>query len=579
MNSFLKSMLALSVLSVIEVSTVSAATAYRIVDKGAVGELENTFSQQKNSIGESVIAGTNLYNFPVQYQYLDSDDYVSIYNLSITSHERTKGLEPLEDYNSLLNGNPTANDLAWTLLFLETRRNDYEYQKIGNVYALINYGNESEILSVFDQNFESSNALTRSTDDYVNGITEDGWVYGNASAPYVPEEFTESNGRKTVWWTREFTTRGFFSPDRGKTIVSLLPPEDTYGGESAILDISTSRIAVGYASTGIDEDAKNYIEDVCKDDDVLDDIPLQGCIQQVSAGMYNTEAFKWYIDENGAVATEALGHLVTPHEYDERELVSVAQAVNSHGVAAGYSTGWINGQEFNPSRNEQSSLYAVIFKNGEVIDLTQDHREYFNSRAYDINDNGIVTGHAHTYVNGTLRSKFYYLDTNADEMIMKFPRGFFTSSASTARAINERGLIVGEGEFESHSDSGGNPRRKHAFIYDIDVDSFVDINDLLRCDSNYTVVEARDINEENEISGSAVLRIERLDSKGEPMLDDDGNQIYEDVVRAVDMIPYDDEVSDCTETQDKVDRQGASIGLFSLFTCVVLGFMRRRIFH
>lgn len=577
MNIFLKSVLAISVVSVINVSHVNASTTYRVVDRGAADAVDYTFSQQKNNQGESVVTGSHLYNFPVQLQYLDTDDYQDIYQLANDNWENVKNLYPLEDYNGLLNGNLSANDLSWVQVFLKLNEQSTEYQKISSVYAMINLGNTTELLNIFDEKFENSNSYTRSTNDYVNGITDDGWIYGNASAPYLPTLFEESDGDIQPHWTREFTTRGFFSPDKGETIIPLLPPMSLYGGESAVLDISATKIAVGYASTGIDQDALDYIEDTsggCADEDVLDDIPFDACIAPVKNGMYNTEAFKWFIDATGEVSSEALGHLVTPHEDDERELVSVAQAVNAHGVVAGYSTGWFQNNELTPSSNEASSLYAVVFRNGQIIDLNPDHEEYYDSRAYDISDNGIVVGHVTRQINGVVRTKFYYLDINSDEMIMEFPRDFFTSSSSTARAVNENGIIVGQGEFETHNDNSNNPRRKHGFLYDIDLDFFVDLNDLLTCSSDYTIVEARAINENDEISATATLKVAKKDSKGELMLDKNGSQIYEEILRAVDLIPTEGEIVDCSETIEKVNREGATMSYMSL--CLIFLFILRR---
>ena len=179
------------------------------------------------------------------------------------------------------------------------------------------------------------------------------------------------------------------SPDRGETILPILPPEDTYGGESAVLDISNNGIAVGYASTSIVQEILDIIEDEsggCRDPDVLDDLPFEACVQLRANGMYNTEAFKWNVDENGTVSTEALGFLVVPNDEDPRQHVSVAQAVNSSGVVVGYATGWVDENETNPSKFEPTQLYAVVFKDGEVKDFTEDHSEFFDSRAYDIND-------------------------------------------------------------------------------------------------------------------------------------------------------------------------------------------------
>ena len=160
-----------------------------------------------------------------------------------------------------------------------------------------------------------------------------------------------------------------------------------------------------------------------------------------------------------------------------------------------------------------------------MTDFTDDHSKYFDSRAYDINDAGIAVGHVNTFVNGNQRTKFYHVDTNAENMAMEFPDDFFNGSSSTARAINENGMIVGEGEYETHNDSSSNPRRTHGFIYDMTAKTFTDLNSFLACDSCYTVIEARDINDANEISATALIKVPRRDSKGNLMVDEKGEQL------------------------------------------------------
>ena len=169
-----------------------------------------------------------------------------------------------------------------------------------------------------------------------------------------------------------------------------------------------------------------------------------------------------------------------------------------------------------------------------------------------------------------VRTKFFYVDTNADagEMeLVPYQHDFFNGSSSTARAINENNVVVGEGEFETHNDSTSNPRRTHAFMYDINTDTFTDLNDFLSCDTPYTIIEARDINEDNEISATAIVKENRRDAKGELVQDEDGNQLTEDVVRAVTLRPIAGEIEDCSEVEEKVERKGAGIGLglFALF--------------
>ncbi|WP_085299911.1 DUF3466 family protein [Cognaticolwellia mytili] len=584
MNKFFKSILALGVTSALGISAVNAAT-YQVIDKGDVSSLKYTYSQQENNSGEAAISGTDIYNFPVQFQYLDVDDYDAIVSLAENGHEAVHELVDIEDETALRNGTPTANDLSWVIRFLKARTGNSLYQEVGDVFAMTNFTGQTTLFNVFDEKFVGSDVYTRSTKEFISGITNEGWVYGTASAPYLPLDFTESDNDEVTHWVREFTTRGFFSPDGGANIIEIIPPSEIdlpeaqrFGGESAILDISESHFAVGFASTSIDQNAIDFITDEtggCADPNVVDDIPFKVCVQRIIANIYNTEAIKWTIDAEGTVSSETLGHLVTPHEDDEREYVNYAQAINNSGVAVGYAHGWVDETETNPSVRESRSFYAVVYKNGQVTDFTDDHGKYFDSRAYDINDAGIAVGHANVFVNGNQRTKFYHVDTNAENMEMILPTDFFVGSSSTARAINENGMIVGEGEFETHNDNASNPRRTHGFLYDTTAKTFTDLNSFLACDSAYTVIEARDINDANEISATALVKVPRRDSKGELMLDEKGEQLTEDVVRAVTLKPIAGEIEDCSTVEEKVERQGAGFGILSLMFLVVVGIRRR----
>ena len=250
MNIFVKSVLALGISSALSLSMAHAAK-YEVIDKGGIDIVKYSYAQQENNQSQMAISGTDIYNFPVQYQYLDDDDFDGIIQLAELTHENVISLENIEDENGLRAGNPTANDLAWVVRFLDSRISSSLYQKVGAIVAMRNLtGNagDTEDFVVFDQSFPETTTLTRSTIDYVNGITNDGWIYGNGSAPYTALPFTESDGNDVVHWVRDFTTRAFFSPDAGETIIELKPPTEgddvsevlRFGGESAILDISDS---------------------------------------------------------------------------------------------------------------------------------------------------------------------------------------------------------------------------------------------------------------------------------------------------------------------------------------------------
>jgi len=431
MNKFFKSILALGITSALGLQTVNAAT-YQVIDKGAVSVLKYTYSQQENNNGEAAISGTNIYNFPVQFQYLDTKDFDNIVALAERSHEGVFELNNIENEVELRAGNPTANDLSWVISYLRSRNTLTQYQKIGDVYAMTNFNGDTELLNIFDKKFADTDSYTRSTQEYINGITNEGWVYGNASAPYLPYAYTVTNnsgddvvGDVIYNWRRDFVSRGFFSPDRGATVIEIIPPseidlpeEQRFGGISAILDISDSHYAVGYGSTSIDQNAINFIFDTSgeTDDDKKDNgcekqgyldnnnITFEDCVQATVNNSYNTEAIKWTIDEKGTVTSETLGHLVTPHVDDEREFINYAQAINNSGVAVGYAHGWVDENVTEPKVSESRNLYAVVYKDGTVMDFTDDHSEYFNSRAYDINDNGVAVGHVTTFVNGNQRT-------------------------------------------------------------------------------------------------------------------------------------------------------------------------------
>ena len=591
MNRFVKSMLALSVTSAMTMSMVNAAT-YKVIDKG-VASVKYTYAQHANNAGDMVLSGTNVYNFPVQFQYLTENDFISIVNYAFVNQFVEHELEPIEDYDALVAGNPTPNDLAWAVLWLTTKNGNYLYQEVEGTVVMLNSGDTSEEIPIFDVPFEGEDSPTRSTYDVVKGITSTSWIYGTASSPYLPEEFVNSNGDTVTYWGSDFSSRGFYSPDRGASVYSIIPPSEqnsdptkNYGGVSGILDASETQIVVGFMSTEMNPNIQENLESEtdsngCNNPDVLDDVPKNICAQTYrddgNTSAYQVRAFQATISASGETLTENLGLLVTPHEDDPRSYESYAQAVNDEGVVVGYSHGWVDEKETDPSTNQGRSLYAVLFKDGKVTSFAKDHNTDFDSRAYDINNAGIATGHVTKAINGKLRTKFYYIDTtNPDEMEMVFPTDFFDSSSSTARAINESGFIVGEGEVETHTDNSSNPRRTHAFIYDINNDVFTDVNDLLTCANPYSIIEARDINEDNVISASAIYKVQRRDATGELMVDDKGDPLMEDVVRAVTLEPMPDDGVVCTpEEEGKVVRQGASLGWLSLFTLFVLGVSRR----
>jgi len=580
MKKLVKNVLSLSIFTAFALSNANAAT-YSIEEFNAIDTHENTEAVDQNIHGESVLLGSGFKEFPVQYQYLTEENFDSIIALAELQHENVSSLENIEDEAALKAGNPTDNDYQWVLVFLETVSGSSLYQKNGNLSSLINLTGTTEELVIFDTTFEGTDTLTRSTQDQVTGITDSGWIFGSGTAPYLPFELEQSDGDIETYWLRDFSNRAFYSLDKGETIIPLIPPESSYGGISIISDISETGVAIGYASTSISETLTSSIDNIetdCNLEENTATVPAIVCINANLNGgsLYSIEGYRWVIGSNGQITSqETLGNLITPHEDDLRAVSSFAQAVNDNGIIVGYADGWANENVTNPSQTQSRlTTYAVVFKDDRVVDLNPDRTDHFGSRATDINNNNIATGYMH---NGQ-RNEFYYIDTTeVDNMEMTVPEGFFNGSASWANSINDQGLIVGSGEVETTTST----RRTHGFIYDISTDLFTDLNDYISCDDKdtTTIVDASKINENNEIFATVIVRVNATDSNGDEVLDDNGDVYITEVARAVKMTPIPSgEIVECSgdvDVDEKVERQGASLGFGLLFILTLLGFRRR----
>ena len=595
MSKLVKNIIALSIssaLSVGFVNSVNAAT-YKIVDKSEASKLKYTYAQHQNIDGDMAISGTSVYNFPVQFEYLDEDDFDAIESFAVHA------LNFIEDSNALREGNPTANDLSWVIRWLQDstsgKGRDIEYQKVGDTIAMTNLDGVTQDYNLWDTTFEGTEELTRSTIDIVSGITNGGISYGTATAPYLPSDvFIDVDGVEHIYWLREHGNRGFFSYDQGAQIHQVVPFETSYGGgTSAVMDVNEAGIAVGFSSFKVRQGYADVIESDdggCADPEVVPErMSYEACIAEVqlasTTSPYHVMALKATLNPAGTPVVEELGLLVTPHPDDERAYSSYALAVNDSGVAVGYADGFIDETVTEPDVDERRAYqYAVVYKDGEVIDLTGDHSNKGSSRAYDINSHGIAVGHIIKAIGGKPVQKFFYIDTNVpkEELDMVNPDDFFSGSDSTARAINNSGLMVGEGEIETHNESTSNPRRTAAFVYDMHNDIFTNLNNTIPCAlrQTYDILEARGINDEGMISATAIVKVDRRDSKGEIMLDDSGTPLKEDVVRSVSLEPMPDDGEVCTaEEEDKVIRKGASVSFLSFIGLIALIGLRRKYFH
>ena len=179
-------------------------------------------------------------------------------------------------------------------------------------------------------------------------------------------------------------------------------------------------------------------------------------------------------------------------------------------------------------------------------------------------------------VNGTTRSKFFVHDIEAD--LTSYPDDFFDGSSSEATSINNQGFVVGYGE----SEYGLTTRRTEGFVYDYKNDIFQGLNSLIECNSEYDIVQANGINDDNEIVATALISKPQKNIRGEIILDELGGQTEVDTVVAVKLVPISGgSIDNCEVYEEEPARQGASmplalnLGLFLL--CLIR--LRRQPYH
>ena len=566
----------------------SIAETYKVVELGGVENTRHSFGIGLNNTDGVVGISTDHFNFPVDLQNLDIDS-VTIGSLTSQLIEvRAKAPSAFPDVNldEISNGIITAANLEFIKFYFaeEVIRESSRYQKIGNQSAFITQGTVTQDLVFFDASDDDHNGFTRNTIDLPNAINDNGVAVSAATARFSKQEYTppvtDTNGSsetRTIW-VKEYLDRiGVVS--KGDQRVVIPSPETLYGGSTVLTDISDNNWVVGYAATSLSGGAQIGMEASCVG--LTDPVALQDCAwgmkntlngQNPSETFYTIRAYRWKLDDALQV-TESLDlGLSFPLDVDvhDGEYVSSATGVNELGHVVGFSDGF---KTTSDQENDTNVRTVATYHDGTAVRSIIDQNDYRQSKAFDINDSDIVVGYAAKFFSTTLTKQFFYYDATTGTAT--HPNGFFSSSASVAHAINNHGVIVGMAEVES---SITQYRREHGFIYDINVGVMTDLNDLTSCNNPYRIVEARDINDNGEIVGTAGFNVNKLDSLGNPVLDANGNPEQEQVTRAVKLVPVANAtVDDCAVAEEQTyERKGAGFGAVPLVLLGALFGLRRR---
>lgn len=499
----------------------------------------------------------------------------------------------LSDVEAVMNGVISEDDFIILATFVLSNNPlsagsqiNPERQRVARLESYLGDQNGATALPILDVFDSDIGDVTRSVNSVINKVIDQNTYLGEANAPYLKVDFVLEDGEEVRLVFHEFADRGFVVMN--DQLIELPPLADQAGGWSTATDMNNNLLVAGSMSVNALEGTQTAV-DACNDDDIRGDIPVEVCLSliadsfTVNAGFpgildfneeligYNIEGVLWQLDTSGNIVdTTTLGFIDTGGlESTLLDPFSRAFAVNDQGIAVGESLDFANGDV------NQPSSFAAVFMDGEAIAIT-DVNEFNLSSAIDINNNNIVAGQAQSLIAGRLVSKLFTFNVDTGEIT--FPEDFFSSSDVDVSAINDAGLVVGSAESDFTTTQ---QRRRSGFIFNPLDDTFLNINDLLECDSPFDVISASDVNENGEIAATALIR---TDIRSPITLNDvtvgEGAQTEEDVLVALRLVPIPGGViDDCTEfdaaENPSAERNGAAFG-GGIMILTLLGIFRRR---
>lgn len=157
---------------------------------------------------------------------------------------------------------------------------------------------------------------------------------------------------------------------------------------------------------------------------------------------------------------------------------SQANSINKYGVIAGWS------EDAN-----QGSMHATIWNGDQIIIM---HSNYSHSLAKDINDNGVVVG----AVSGEHVNPMASVWVDQRETVLSTGDSLW----SRANAVNNMEQIVGYVRY-------ANEELQHASLWLNKSSTAIDLNDFIdpaMREASWVLTDARDINEQGDIVGTAL---------------------------------------------------------------------------
>ncbi|GAC13263.1 DUF3466 family protein [Aliiglaciecola lipolytica] len=528
----------------------SNAAQYKVVVLPVAALGDNSYPSDINSVGEITVNLINKYSPAIDIALLDFDTIADF----------------LTDLESAKVGDFSDEDYATVYSYIQANAENQLFQQITSQNGFIATESDSEQVYGFDSIDSLTDEYTNSAYVNLRAINDFGYAVGVSYDGFYKVDYINQDIDEITYVVNDFYVRGFAAID-GES-VPLPPPETSAGGLSDAYDINNSNQIVGYGTTELVSDTfAQSIED-CSDEESRADVPQESCLRSLSiqlnasaSSLVQRRGIIWQVDERGNVTdTFVLPMLITPDSSDTTIYSSTAVAINDFGIAVGQSPDY-----YLDSTSLTTS--AAIYNDDQVTTINEDELVY-SSTATDINNDNIVVGNASKAVNGSILNKFFVHDMDAD--LTEYPDDFYTEGNSYATGINNQNMVVGYGDSELTT-SGTS--RTGAFLYDYRNDIFNQINTLIECNSQYNIVEAHAINDDNVIVATATVTEAVRNLSGEIVYDEYGAETTTTHYVAVQLEPISGgSIDNCDALEADVLRQGGSV--FWLLVIVPVGLLR-----
>ncbi|MEW9796895.1 DUF3466 family protein [Alteromonas sp. CYL-A6] len=529
---------------------------------------QNNFARSIDNTGTMLSTVQTEYNPPVDLEQLEND-----------TNFFTSGSYPLENEDDVKQGVFSDADYTAIFNFLIASRNQITGQQLADARTYVTDTVDARVVPGFDVISDKFDDYTRSVVTLARDSVGGDFIVGRSEGVYIVEPYENADGNIVNLTYNNLLRRAFVEVNG---VTKPLPPTaTTLGGLSSAYAINDNLQVAGWGTVFFKDTVDELIAN-CEDPEVRSDVSEGYCKAAVRA---NQQAFQfesvinatvWQLDSSGDVISTTTYPLVFTPEDEEGYFFSRAFDINNNGIAVGVSqTGEVVTVTLpgaaGPQR--QPGQVAVVFRDAETVELLP-RDENLQSEAKAINDNGWVAGYVLRAPSSIARQALFVHNLDSGETV--YPQGFFTGSSVYVNSINNNNIVVGRADVESTNETD---REVHAFMYDIDEDTFTNLNDLIACDSPYTLVDAVDINDNNEIIANA--RIERTTNyiTGNPILDDAGEALRDDNIIAVKLSPLPNgQVQQCDvdeEEEGGYERQGASLSAWLLLLLGGLTIFRR----